>query len=130
MDQSNSPNPGKGLGMTGFILALLTLVGGFVVGGIAVVSAAATGGGMILGIVWAVLALIATILSFMGMSKSKAAGHKAGIAMAGLIIGIAAVLYAAYICYAVHLAQGLHGAFGSVIDAADSAIHHAGDSMK
>jgi hypothetical protein len=114
------------MGLAGFILALIALVGGFIVSGIAVVSAGLTGGGMGLVIGWTVFAAITVGLSVMGMNKSKAAGHKAGLAIAGLAIGAVALIYGAYACYAVHVAQSLNSGLGNVMDA----LHSMGDSLK
>ncbi|HTL81948.1 MAG TPA: hypothetical protein VL651_09605 [Bacteroidia bacterium] len=117
MEQSNTPNPGKGLGLTGFILALVALIGGGIVWFVAVADAGFNGGGMGLAIGWAVYCVIATVLSFMGMNKSKAAGQKNGLALGGLIIGIIAVVTAVTTIWSVHTAQGMHNDAADALDA-------------
>lgn len=117
MDQANTPNPGKGLGITGFVLSLVAIIGNiFVIAG-CILAAGITGSGMGLMIGWTVFGAISVLLSFMGMQKSKAAGHKPGLAMVGLIIGLVAFVWAAYGCYQVHVAASYNS---QVMDALDS----------
>ncbi len=103
--QQNTPNPGKGMGVTGFIISLVALVVGFVIYMICAASAV-FGGGMGLAIFWTVLSVAGLVLSFMGMNKSKAAGHKPGLAMGGLIVGIFAVCLSLWTIYTVHVVKG------------------------
>lgn len=84
-------NPGKGMGVAGFVLALIGIVGYFIVGGIAGLSAATTGGGVGLMIFWCVFCALALLLSFLGFKKSSAAGAKKGLATAGIVIGAVAL---------------------------------------
>jgi hypothetical protein len=42
---------------------------------------------------WLVLILVGTLMSFMGMSKLGKTGGKKGIAIAGLVIGIIALIW-------------------------------------
>lgn len=88
-----STNPGKGLGVGGFVLSLVAIVGYFIVGGIATVQALASpGGGTTTMIVWCVICALALLLSLMGYRKSAAAGAKKGLALAGIIISLVALL--------------------------------------
>jgi hypothetical protein len=100
MEQTNTPNPGKGMGTAGFVISLIALVAGIGVW-LACVAQAAFGGGMILAVIWTVISLAGLILSIMGMNKSKAAGHKPGLAMGGMIVGILAVLFSIWIIVSV-----------------------------
>lgn len=92
MDQPTSSNPGKGLGITGFVLSLVALVGYFIVGGIATMQALTTGGGGTTMIIWIVLCLAAVVLSILGFQKSAKVGAKKGLAIAGLVIGGVALI--------------------------------------
>jgi hypothetical protein len=87
----STTNPGKGMGVAGFVLALIGIVGYFIVGGIAALSAAATGGGVGLMIFWCVFCALALLLSFLGFKKSSAVGAKKGLATAGIVIGAVAL---------------------------------------
>ncbi|MFM9985074.1 MAG: hypothetical protein ACKVOK_07550 [Flavobacteriales bacterium] len=82
----STTNPGKGMGVAGFVLALVGIVGYFIVAGIAGLSAAATGGGVGLMIFWCVFCALALFLAFMGFKKSSAVGAKKGLATAGIVI--------------------------------------------
>ncbi len=86
-------NPGKGMGVFGFVLSLVAIIGYFIVGGIATVQAVAgKGGGGTTMIIWIVLCLLALGLSFMGFRKSAAAGAKKGLAIAGIVISAVALV--------------------------------------
>lgn len=93
MEQTNNTstptNAGKGLGVAGFVVALVALVLWIFVSGAAVLSAIA-GGGMGLAIFWIIVSLTGTALSVMGFMKAKAGNGKKGLAIAGLILGILA----------------------------------------
>lgn len=97
LDTNVSKPQGKGLAVTGFILALVGVVFGWLVYGaitLNAVAAAATGqeAGMGLGYFWIVLCLASVVMSAMGMSKLGKTGGKKGLAIAGLVIGIVALL--------------------------------------
>ena len=88
-EENNGAKPqGKGLAVTGFILALVGLVLNAPVMGAALLS-----GSMGLGYFWVVLCVVGTILSAMGMMKLGKTGGKKGLAIAGLIIGIVAIIW-------------------------------------
>ena len=131
MEQSNTPNPGKGMGTTGFIISLVALIVGFVIYMICIASAV-FGGGMGLAIFWTVLSVAGVALSFMGMNKSKAAGHKPGLAMGGLIVGIIAVCLSLWTIYSVSVvhsaSNGMQDALNSLEQMGNDA-QHAIDSM-
>ena len=129
---NNTQNPGKGLGTTGFILSLLGLVVGFVIYMVCDASAV-FGGGMGLAIGWSVFCAIGLVLSFMGMSKSKATGHKPGLAMGGLICGIIAVVFSLWTIYTVHVVHSTMGTamtdLTSGLDSLSKSMQHSLDSM-
>lgn len=89
----NASNPGKGLGTGGFVLSLVAIVGYFIVGGIATLAAIASpGGGTTTMIVWIVICALALLLSYMGFKKSSAVGAKKGLATAGIVISLVALV--------------------------------------
>lgn len=91
---------GKGLAIGGFVLSLVGLIFSTWVAALTVVnmteSLNETGeiGGKGLMYFWMVLCIASVVLSAMGMSKLGKTGGKKGLAIAGLVIGIVAVLYA------------------------------------
>ena len=91
---------GKGLSIGGFVLSLVGLIFSSWVAALTVVnmteSLNETGeiGGKGLMYFWMVLCIASVVLSVMGMSKLGKTGGKKGLAIAGLVIGIVAVLYA------------------------------------
>jgi FtsH-binding integral membrane protein len=92
MEQTNNTTPtnaGKGLGVAGFVIALVALVLWIFVSGAAVLSAIA-GGGMGLAIFWILVSATGLTLSVMGFMKAKAGNGKKGLAIAGLVCGILA----------------------------------------
>ena len=92
MEQTNATAPqGKGLGVTGFVLSLVGLIGYFPIA-VVVAAQAFMGGGYGTGIFWLVLCLAGTALSVMGMSKLKKTGGKRGLAITGLVLGLVATL--------------------------------------
>lgn len=114
---SNSTQPqGKGLAVTGFILALVGMIFGWLVYGIITanaIAAAALGqeAGMGLGYVWIVLCAASVILSAMGMAKLGKTGGKKGLAIAGLVVGIVALIWTVV----------MHMGVGAAVDAANAA---------
>lgn len=92
MEETTTQKPqGKGMAVAGFVIALVALVF-YVFVATAVTFAAALGGGYGLGIFWLVLSLAGTGLCVMGMMKLGKTGGKKGLAIAGMIIGIIAVV--------------------------------------
>lgn len=102
---------GKGLAVTGFVLSLVGLVFYFIIAGIVAVSAL-VGGGYGLGIFWLVLCLAGTAFSVMGMMKLGKTGGKKGLAIAGMIIGIIAVIMTAMLVMGISKMQAAGGEFG------------------
>lgn len=95
MDQNNATQPqGKGLAVAGFVIALVALVFYFIIAGVVTVQAA-LGGGYGLGIFWLILSLAGTAMCVMGMMKLGKTGGKKGLAIAGMIIGLVALILSA-----------------------------------
>lgn len=118
MEQTNNTQApqGKGLAITGFVLALVGLIFYWIIAGIVTVQAA-LGGGYGLGIFWLVLCLAATIMSVMGMMKLGKTGGKKGLGIAGLIIGLIATILSALLVMGIGKIQSMSSqaqdAFGS-----------------
>ncbi len=108
--QTQKPE-GKGMAVAGFVISLVGLVFYFIIAGIVAVSAL-VGGGYGLGIFWLILCLAGTGLSVMGMMKLGKTGGKKGLAVAGMIIGIIAVIMTAMLVMGIGKMQAAGGAFG------------------
>lgn len=78
--------------MGGFILSLVSVLGYFIVAAIATGQAAVSRGGATTMIFWCTICTLALLLSLMGYRRSSATGSKAGLALAGMIISIGALL--------------------------------------
>ncbi|TNE78073.1 MAG: hypothetical protein EP333_00060 [Bacteroidetes bacterium] len=88
MSENTQPQ-GKGMAIGGFVLALVgLLLAGLVMGGTYVAM-----GTKVVAYIWVVLCILSVVLSAMAMSKLGKTGGKKGLAIAGLIIGIVAVVY-------------------------------------
>jgi len=83
---------GKGMAVAGFIISLVGLIFSSIIIAAVIVSVG-LGGGMGLGYFWLVLCILGLVLSIMGMMKLKRTGGKRGLAIAGMIIGIVAVVW-------------------------------------
>jgi hypothetical protein len=108
--QTQKPE-GKGMAVAGFVISLVGLVFYFIIAGIVAVSAL-VGGGYGLGIFWLILCLAGAGLSVMGMMKLGKTGGKKGLAVAGMIIGIVAVIFTAMLVMKIGSMQAAGGAFG------------------
>lgn len=128
MEQSNATgkNPGKGLGVSGFVLGLVGLVVGLVIYFVCA-AAALLGGGMGLAIFWTILSAAGLVLSFMGSSKAKAAGFQPGLAMGGIVLGILALLLSLFTIYTVYK---VHNEVGTHVDDFKNAMENLSDSLK
>ena len=93
---------GKGMAVAGFVISLVALVF-YVFVATAVTFAAALGGGYGLGIFWLVLSLAGTGLCVMGMMKLGKTGGKKGLAIAGMIVGIIAVILSAMLVMSIEI---------------------------
>lgn len=94
LDATSAAKPqGKGMAITGFVLAVVGLV---LASWIAVIAAAAIvlGGSPWIMYLWLVMCIVSVVLSVVGMSKLKKTGGKRGIGIAGMVVGIVATVYA------------------------------------
>ncbi len=108
--QTQKPE-GKGMAVAGFVISLVGLVFYFIIAGIVAVSAL-VGGGYGLGIFWLILCLVGTGLSVMGMMKLGKTGGKKGLAVAGMIIGIIALIMTALLVMKIGSMQAAGGTLG------------------
>lgn len=89
MSETSTQPQGKGMAIGGFILSLVgLLLAGAVMGGTYIAM-----GTKVVAYLWVVLCIASVVLSAMAMSKLGKTGGKKGLAIAGLIIGIVAVVY-------------------------------------
>ena len=93
LDATTTAPQGKGMAITGFVLAVVGLIFSSWIAAIAV-AAIILGGSPWIMYLWLVLCIVSIILSVMGMSKLKKTGGKRGIGIAGMIVGIVATVYA------------------------------------
>jgi len=122
LDSTSSSAPsGKTKGILGFVLSLVSFVlGGWVIA--ALFAATFSVGGAALGLL---LPIGAIVLSAMGMKASKAAGEKRGLAVAGLVIGICALVYLAIVVSGVAAMASFVGGAGGM-----DALQDLGDAMQ
>lgn len=92
LDTNSTAPQGKGLAVTGFVLALVAIVLNNVMFGIAFVSVG-LGGSAWLMYFWLVVNILSIVLSVMGMSKLKKTGGKRGLGIAGMVIGIVSTVW-------------------------------------
>lgn len=91
METTTKPE-GKGLGIAGFVIALVGLIFASWMAAISAV-AMASGGSAAMMYIWLVVCVLSIVLSVMGMKKLGQTGGKKGLAIAGLVIGIVATVY-------------------------------------
>jgi hypothetical protein len=92
MEQTNNTAPqGKGMAVTGFVLALVGLVLEVVVIPMGALV------GMWLSYFWLILIIAGTAMSFMGMSKLGKTGGKKGLAITGLVLGLVALVWGIFL---------------------------------
>lgn len=97
-------NNGKGLAVAGLVLSIVGLVLGFFGGWFSIIALP--------------VSIVGLVLAVMGGKKLKAVGAPAGIATAGLVLGIIAVVFSAIffftcgictLCVAAKINDGLNG---------------------
>ncbi len=98
LDTNTTKPQGKGLAVTGFILALVGLVFGWLVyGSLTIAAGIALGLGqepsMGLGYFWIVLSVAAVVMSLMGVMKLGKTGGSKGLGIAGLVIGLVGLIF-------------------------------------
>ena len=106
MSENATQPQGKGLGIAGFILSLVSLIFASMIFGI-VMLGMATGGGKGLAYFWIVLCLASVVLSVMGMMKLGKTGGKKGLAIAGMIIGIVATIWSVVMLMGLSVAESM-----------------------
>lgn len=127
MEETTTQKPqGKGLAVTGFVIALVALVF-YVFVATAVTFAAALGGGYGLGIFWLVLSLAGTALSILGVMKLGKTGGKKGLGIAGAVIGAVALILTTMLVMSIGKIQSEAGALG---DQFKEAMEQSADQMK
>jgi len=114
---------GKGLYVTGFVIALVALLLWIFISAAAALSAIA-GGGMGLAMFWTILSAMGAALCVMGFMKAKSGNGKKGLAIAGLIIGLIATALSVRTIYAV---KEVHAAMG---DGGTEMINKMADGIK
>lgn len=117
MSENTQPQ-GKGMGVAGFVLALVTLVLATWIAGIATIAVIA-GGSAWLMYLWLVLALASVVISAMAMSKLGKSGGKKGLAVAGLVIGIVSAVYCIVLVLGISAAASLKGDMENAFDDID-----------
>lgn len=116
-------NAGKGLSVSGFVIALVALVLWVVIAGMASLAAIA-GGGMGLAIFWLIFSLLGTGLSVMGVMAASKANGKKGLGIAGLVIGLVATILS------VTTVLGVKKVHDTVGDAGKELMENLGDTAK
>ncbi len=114
LDSTTQAPEGKGMAVTGFVLALVGLIFAMWIAAAAVVSMIA-GGSPWLMYVWDVLCVVSIILSVMGMSKLKKTGGKRGLGIAGMVIGIVATVYALILTLGLSVAASASSEFSDAM---------------
>ncbi|MBC9812237.1 hypothetical protein H9Y05_07060 [Crocinitomicaceae bacterium CZZ-1] len=110
-NQNGTAVQGKGLGVTGFVLALVTLVLASWMAVMAAASIALGGSGWIM-YLWLVLAIASVVLSVMGMVKLGKTGGKKGLAIAGMVIGIVSTVYSIILVLGLNAAAAISDQYG------------------
>ena len=118
MSETNAKS-GKMKGIIGFVLSLVSIVlGGWVISALWAAAGFSTGAGA----AGLLLPIGAVVFSAMGMSASKKAGEKRGLAIAGLVIGIVALIYLAFVLTTLGAVSAVGGALLENSDALKDAM--------
>ncbi|MCH2225669.1 MAG: hypothetical protein MK066_12935, partial [Crocinitomicaceae bacterium] len=105
MSEEVTKPQGKGMGVAGFVIALVGLLfATFVIA--ATVVNVGLGGGKGLLYFWLILCIGSVVLSVMGMMKLGKTGGKKGLAIAGLVVGIVATIWTGLGLATVSAAEG------------------------
>jgi hypothetical protein len=110
MDQSPQKNPGTSLSAAALVIAILALLGSpvifFVATGLATMSDGRTGA-LGIAVAWMFLCSLSVLLGILGRKRSKDSGHKAGLGLAAMIIGLLAEFTTIFTIYAIFQVEGL-----------------------
>jgi len=126
---TSTTNAGKGLGVSGFVIALVALVLWIFVSGAAVLSAVA-GGGMGLAIFWIILSSLGAGLSLMGLMKALKGGGKKGLAITGIVLGLLATILSVRTVFAVKEAHSIMNGMGTELIDKMQGLQQVLDSVK
>ncbi len=108
LDATTSAPQGKGMAVTGFVLALAAFLLNNVMAGIAIVSIGLGGSGWLM-YLWLVVNIVSVVLCVMAMGKLKKTGGKRGLAIAGMIIGIVGTVWAIILTMGMAAAASMSG---------------------
>ncbi len=108
LDATTTAPQGKGMAVTGFVLALAAFLLNNVMAGIAIVSIGLGGSGWLM-YLWLVVNIVSVVLCVMAMSKLKKTGGKRGLAIAGMIIGIVGTVWAIILTMGMAAAASMSG---------------------
>ena len=126
VNAGSGENPGKMKGIIGFVISLIAiLLGGSIMGWLFVAAGFSKGAAAI----GFLLPIAGIVISVMGMKASKAAGHKNGLGLTGMIISIVAIVWLLMIFAGLSL---LAGAGEALIDAAGDMdkLQEAADALE
>lgn len=120
-------NAGKGLNVSGFVIALVALVLWVVIAGMASLAAIA-GGGMGLAIFWLIFSLLGAGLSLMGVMAASKGNGKKGLGIAGVVLGLVATILSVTTVLGV---KKVHDTVGNKFgDALKDGLENLGDTAK
>ncbi|TSJ47666.1 hypothetical protein [Fluviicola chungangensis] len=108
LDATTTAPQGKGMAVTGFVLALAAFLLNNVMAGIAIVSIGLGGSGWLM-YLWLVVNIVSVVLCVMAMGKLKKTGGKRGLAIAGMIIGIVGTVWAIILTMGLAAAASMSG---------------------
>ncbi len=108
LDATTTAPQGKGMAVTGFVLALAAFLLNNVMAGIAIVSIGLGGSGWLM-YLWLVVNIVSVVLCVMAMGKLKKTGGKRGLAIAGMIIGIVGTVWAIILTMGMAAAASMSG---------------------
>ena len=114
VNAGSGENPGKMKGILGFVISLVAiLLGGSIMGWLFV----AAGFSKAAAAIAFLFPIAGIVISVMGMKESKAAGHKNGLGLTGMIISIVAIVWLLIVFAGFSL---LAGAADNMMDAANA----------
>lgn len=129
-NQTTQKPQGKGMAVAGFVISLVALVFYLIIAGIVAVQAA-LGGGYGLGIFWVVLSLAGTALCVMGMMKLGKTGGKKGLAIAGIVVGVIALILSIKLVASIGDIQKAGSEFGGQLkDGLEQGLNELADTAK
>ena len=117
VNAGSGENPGKMKGIIGFVISLIALLLG---GSIMVYLFAAGGASKGVAAIGFLLPIAGIVISVMGMKESKAAGHKNGLGLTGMIISIVAFVYLLIVFMGLSFVGGMIDAAGDMQQGIDA----------